>query len=176
MPDTGEVKLESFQGAEKVFSGHFHLRQQKNNINYIGNSFPHNFSDAGDSNRGMMVLAWGTEPEYHAWPQQPLYRVMKLSEAIDNASNIFVPNMHVKVELDIDISYEEANFIKEKFIGDYNLREIALITSKKADVGIDLSPGDIKFESVDQIITAQLTDIESEFYDPKLLLKIYQSL
>jgi hypothetical protein len=29
---------------------------------------------------------------------------------------------------------------------------------------------------VDQIVTDQLTNIESEFYDPKLLLKIYQNL
>jgi hypothetical protein len=29
---------------------------------------------------------------------------------------------------------------------------------------------------VDQIVTDQLTNIESEFYDNKLLLKIYQTL
>jgi len=29
---------------------------------------------------------------------------------------------------------------------------------------------------VDQIVTDQLTNIESEFYDNKLLLKIYQNL
>jgi hypothetical protein len=29
---------------------------------------------------------------------------------------------------------------------------------------------------VDQIVTDQITNIESEFYDPKLLLKIYQNL
>ena len=30
--------------------------------------------------------------------------------------------------------------------------------------------------SVDQIVTDQLTKIESEFYDTKLLLEIYQNL
>jgi hypothetical protein len=39
-----------------------------------------------------------------------------------------------------------------------------------------MAPGDVKFESVDQIVTDQLTNIESEFYDNKLLLKIYQTL
>jgi hypothetical protein len=29
---------------------------------------------------------------------------------------------------------------------------------------------------VDQIVTDQITNIESEFYDNKLLLKIYQNL
>jgi DNA repair exonuclease SbcCD nuclease subunit len=111
MPDHGEIQVSNFAGFDSVFSGHFHLRQQKKNINYIGNAFPHNFADAGDSSRGMMILDWGNTPEYHSWPGQPLYRVMKLSEAIDKAPQILTSNMHVRVELDIDISYEEANFI-----------------------------------------------------------------
>jgi DNA repair exonuclease SbcCD nuclease subunit len=176
MPDHGEVKVEHFGGVESVYSGHFHLRQQKKNINYIGNCFPHNFADAGDDQRGMMILEWGKEPDYHAWPGQPLYRVMKLSEAIDNGANILKPNMHVRVELDIDISYEEANFIKETFIKDYNLREMALIPVKSGAIDIDLAPGEVHFESVDQIVTDQITNIESDFYDNKLLLKIYQNL
>ena len=176
MPDHGEIKVENFVGVESVYSGHFHLRQKKRNINYIGNCFPHNFADAGDTARGMMVLEWGKEEQYFAWPGQPLYRVMKLSEAIDQGATIFKPNMHVRVELDIDISYEEANFIKETFIRDHNLREMALLPVKSTAVDLDLAPGEIKFESVDQIVTDQITNIESEFYDPKLLLKIYQNL
>ena len=176
MPDHGEIQVDHFGGVGEVYSGHFHLRQNKRNINYIGNCFPHNFADAGDASRGMMVLEWGKPAEYHAWPGQPLYRVMKLSECIDNGANILKSNMHVRVELDIDISYEEANFIKETFIKDYNLREMALLPVKSTAVDLDLAPGEIKFESVDQIVTDQITNIESEFYDPKLLLKIYQSL
>ena len=176
MPDHGEIRVENFSGIESVYSGHFHLRQHKKNINYIGNCFPHNFADAGDDKRGMMIKEWGQEDKYFAWPGQPLYRVMKLSEAIDNGANMLKPNMHVRVELDIDISYEEANFIKDTFVREHNLREMALIPSKRTDIDIDLAPGEVKFESVDQIVTDQLTNIESEFYDPKLLLKIYQNL
>jgi hypothetical protein len=176
MPDHGELKIENFSGIESVYSGHFHLRQHKKNINYIGNCFPHNFADAGDEARGMMIKQWGSEDQYFTWPGQPLYRVMKLSQVIDSAATLLSPNMHVRVELDIDISYEEANFIKDTFIKDYNLREMALIPSKRNDIDVDLAPGEVKFESVDQIVTDQLTSIESEFYDPKLLLKIYQNL
>jgi hypothetical protein len=176
MPDHGEIKIENFSGFESVFSGHFHLRQKKKNINYIGNCFPHNFADAGDANRGMAILEWGQEPVYHAWPGQPLYRVVKLSQVIDNAPALLATNMHVRVELDIDISYEEANFIKDTFIRDYNLREMALIPVKNTNVDIDMAPGEVKFESVDQIVTDQITNIESEFYDNALLLQIYQNL
>lgn len=176
MPDHGEIRAENFGGFEKVFSGHFHLRQQKKNVHYIGNCFPHNFADAGDDQRGMMILEWDGVPEYHSWPGQPLYKVLKLSQVIDNAPSLLAANMHVRVELDIDISYEEANFIKDTFVQDYNLREMALIPVKSTAVDLDMAPGEVKFESVDQIVTDQLTNIESEFYDPKLLLKIYKEL
>jgi Calcineurin-like phosphoesterase len=176
MPDHGDIGIDDFSGVDRVFSGHFHLRQQRKNIHYIGNCFPHNYADAGDSNRGMMILGWGQEPEYHAWPGQPLYRVTKLSSLLDSADTILTSGMHVRVELDIGISYEEASMVKETFIKDYNLREMSLITVKNNSVDADMSPEDIKFESVDQIVTDQLTNIDSKFYDPKLLLKIYQNL
>jgi DNA repair exonuclease SbcCD nuclease subunit len=176
MPDHGEISADDFGGVDRVFSGHFHLRQQRKNIHYIGNCFPHNYADAGDANRGMMILDWGHEPEYHAWPEQPLYRVTKLSSLIDSADSILTPGMHVRVELDIGISYEEASMIKDTFVKNYNLREMSLIPIKNNSVDADMAPGDIKFESVDQIVTDQLTNIDSKFYDPKLLLKIYQNL
>jgi len=176
MPDHGEIKREDFGGIGHVFSGHFHKRQTYKNITYIGNCFPHNFADNHDDERGAMIIEWGKEPEYHAWPDQPRYRVLRLSDVINNAPEVLAKNMHVRVELDIDISYEEANFIKETFIKDYHLREMALIPNKSAAIDVDMAPGEVRFESVDQIVTDQLTNIESEFYDSKLLLKIYQEL
>lgn len=176
MPDHGEVHAEDFSGVERVFSGHFHKRQTKNNITYIGNCFPHNYADVGDEDRGMMILDWGQEPRYLAWDQQPTYRVFDLSEIIDQHADLLCDRQHVRVRLDIDISYEEANFIKETFIQQYQLREMSLLPHKRSSFEEDLAPNEVKFESVDQIVTDQIVNIESEFYDPKLLLEIYQSL
>jgi hypothetical protein len=176
MPDHGDIKSEHFTQYGEVFSGHFHLRQTKNNINYIGNAFPHNFSDAGDDQRGIMILDWDGNKEYVSWPDQPLYSVMNLSDVIDYADTRLKPKMHVRVNLDIEISYEEANYIKEQFITKYNLREMSLIPNKRSALEEDVAPGEIKFESVDQIVTEQIINIDSEFYDNKLLLDIYRSL
>jgi DNA repair exonuclease SbcCD nuclease subunit len=176
MPDHGELHQEDFYNFEHVFSGHFHKRQTKKNITYIGNCFPHNYADANDDERGLTILEWGKDPVYQAWPNQPRYRVFGLAALIDNADKLLLPKMHVRVNLDIEISYEEASFIKETFIEKHNLREMSLIPNKRSDLENDLAPGEIKFESVDQIVTDQITRIESEFYDPKLLLEIYQNL
>jgi DNA repair exonuclease SbcCD nuclease subunit len=177
MPDHGDVKREDFTGIEHVFTGHFHKRQTQKNITYIGNCFPHNYADNHDDERGMMILEWGKEPEYHAWPNQPRYRVYQLSDVLTNTNALLNPGMHVRVNLDVDISYEEATFIKETFVNTYNLREITLIPQKSIgeDINYDIT-GNIMFESVDTIVTNQLTNIQSEQYNKTLLLDIYRNL
>ena len=94
MPDHGEVDVKhDLAGFDHVFSGHFHKRQTKGNVTYIGNCFPHNYADAGDDDRGMMVLEWGGEPEYINWDNGPKYRVIKLSELIDKKRKIPVSTL-----------------------------------------------------------------------------------
>ena len=171
MPDHGELNAGHFGNFGQVFSGHFHLRQSKNNVTYIGNCFPHNFADVDDEARGCMILEWGQDPVYHAWPQQPLYRIMNLSTLIDRGDELLREKMHVRVHLDIDISYEEASYIKDRFMRQHGLREMALIPNQRDSFEEDLAPGETRFESVDQIVVDQITKIDS-----KLLLEIYQTL
>ena len=174
MPDVGEAKREDLAGFDHVFTGHFHKRQSSNNITYIGNCFPHNYADNGDEARGMMILEWGEDPVYHAWPDQPTYRVLGLSEIVSEPEKIFKPRMHARINIDIDLSYEEANYIKETFIDTYKLREISLIPNKRVDVNTAVE-GEIKFESIDTIVQNQINAIESEHFDSTLLLDIYRN-
>lgn len=176
MPDHGDLKREALQGFEHVFTGHFHKRQNHKNITYIGNCFPHNYADAGDDARGICILDWGKEPEFYTWPDQPTYRVLNLSTILEQADNVLKPAMHVRVNLDVNISYEEANFIKETFMQTHSLREITLIPSKNVELDNLDFQGNINFESVDQIVSNQLITIDSEHYDNKLLLDIYRNL
>jgi hypothetical protein len=151
------------------------MRQSRGNIHYIGNAFPHNFADAGDYHRGATILEWGSQPEFFDWDAMPTYRVVRLSELLDHADDILKPEMYVRVNLDINISYEEANFIKETFIDKYNLREVSLLPDNTTD-DMDNNVESTVFHSVDQIITEQLTNIESQQFKQKLLLDIYRSL
>ena len=175
MPDHGELKAEDFGKPDHVFSGHFHKRQSKGNVHYIGNAFPHNFADNWDDERGMMILEWGGVPEYRNWEDCPKFRTIKLSQLIDQADALLKSKMHLRVTLDIDISYEEASFIKEKFVNDYDIRELTLIPEKK-EVEMNTSIDIQSFESVDQIVSNQLVNIESDTFDTKVLLSIYNNL
>lgn len=176
MPDHGELQAAHFQYQDYVFSGHFHKRQQRDKIVYIGNAFPHNFADTWDDDRGMMIMDWGGEPYFKVWEDAPKFRTLKLSELLDRTDEILKSKMYLRVNLDIDISYEEANFIKETFHSQYDIREFGLIQEKvSVDTNVDDNP-DIEFETVDQIVTDQLVNIDSESFDKKTLLDIYQDL
>jgi len=175
MPDTGEIHDGHFHNNEYLFTGHFHKRQQRKNIVYIGNCFPHNYSDAWDNDRGMMILEHGGKPEYLKWPGAPEFKTLKLSDLLDNSDNICNTKSYLRVTIDIDISYEEAQFIKERFVNDYGVRELTLIPEKKEiEVNSDINIG--LFESVDQIVSSQIISIDSTNYDKNLLLNIYNNL
>jgi DNA repair exonuclease SbcCD nuclease subunit len=176
MPDHGEINDNHLQSFEQVYSGHFHKRQARKNIWYMGNAFPHNYADAGDDARGMMILEWGQDPLFMPWPKQPVFRVYALSSILENPEGFLLPRSSIRVHLDIDISYEEANYIKETLMPKHELREMSLIPMKLDQNAADLAPGDLKFESVDKIIIDQISNIESQFYDQKILLDIYRNL
>ena len=176
MPDHGELNANLLQGPEYVFSGHFHKRQNKGNIWYIGNAFPHNYADTWDDERGMMILEWGGTPQFINWPDCPKYRTIKLSELIDKKDTLMKSKMHFRVNLDIDISFEEANYVKDEFTKNYDIRDISLIQDKtNLDGTIDDNP-DATFESVDQIVTEQLVNIDSGQFNKNTLLEIYRNI
>jgi DNA repair exonuclease SbcCD nuclease subunit len=175
MPDHGELQPSHFTNQEYVFSGHFHKRQTKGNVTYMGNAFPHNYADAGDDERGMMTLEWGGAPEYKTWPGQPVYRTFKLSQLLEKPEDHLTEKMHARVTIDVQITFEEANFIKEQFIPQFKLRELMLIP-EKVEVESNIDPIDVSFESVDTIVMNQIEQLDSETYDRRMLSEIYTDL
>jgi hypothetical protein len=175
MPDHGGLNSQHFPNQEYVFSGHFHLRQQRGNVNYIGNAFPHNFADAWDDDRGMMILEFGGHPQYIAWPDAPKFRTIDLTRLIESPDKYMDKNTFIRITCDADVSYEEANYLKESWQENFNLREITLTPAKKEEHAQDWS-GDVHFESVDQIVLTQLSAIESEVIDRQVLIDIYNQL
>ena len=162
-----------YMGVEDV---RIYYDNYKNKIVYIGNAFPHNFSDTWDDDRGMMFMSWGGKPEYRIWPDAPKFRSLKLSRLLDEKDTLMKSKMYLKVNLDIDISFEEANFIKETFVAAHDIREISLIQDKDNLDAVTEDPADSKFESVDQIVAQELVNVESEQFDKNTLLEIYNNL
>jgi hypothetical protein len=123
-----------------------------------------------------MILDWGQTPEYIKWENAPKYRRFMLSSILEKTDELLLPNMYCRVDIDLDISYEEATFIKEQFVPQYNLRELSLIQRTDLEEHAQTFKGEVNFESVDSIVTSHLTQLETAQYDRQLMLDIYRNL
>lgn len=176
MPHHGTgITADDFTENEYVFSGHFHFRQAKGRVVYIGNIFPFNFADTDDADRGMMLLEWGKEPEFRAWPDQPLFKTFKLSQLLNEPNRLLTPKLTARCFLDIDISYEEAQIIKDTYVTDYGLRKIELVHQPK-DHAHQVFDTEAVFQTVDQIVIDGLLSVESRGLKPETLVDIYRNL
>ncbi|VVC05049.1 Calcineurin-like phosphoesterase [uncultured archaeon] len=177
MPDVGDLHVENFSQFGHVYTGHFHKRQTQGNITYVGSPFPHDFADVFDDERGMMILEWGNEPKFLSWPDAQKYRMAKISEILDHPEKFLPRKSYVKLILDTDITYEEASYLKENLVKDYELRELNLVPLKKELQEMNQDSNiNVAFQSVDSIIQSQILDIDSKFYDQNMLLDIYRQL
>lgn len=182
MPDIeGSLSMKHLRGFEEVYSGHYHRRQMREDeggtlVTYFGNTFPHDYSDVHEEDsRGMMILEWGEKPQYLAWPDAPTYRYYSLSSVLNDTERLLRRGMHCRVNVDIPISFEESNYIKEVLVPQWGLRELQLIPQLKEDI-TEGSAADLQFHSVDQMVEESVTTIVSNNIDKQLLLEIYRSL
>ena len=175
MPDHGTLNKDHFYHQKQVFSGHFHKRQNKGKIWYIGNTFPHNYADAWDDDRGIMLWTKGDEPEFKSWPDAPKYRTMTLSQVLTNPEAYVDDKTFARISIDVDATYEDVNFIRELLEIELNAKEVHMVTGKDDDIVID-DTTEIVFESVDTIVLSHLQSIESNTIDKNELISIYRDL
>lgn len=169
-----------FKKQKRVFSGHFHQRQSQGNVEYIGNTFPMDFSDANDTKRGMAVYDFTNDGlEYIDWPDCPKYLKLSLSDVLENPKQTLVKNARVKVDVDTEITFEESNVIREKLQNRYKLREITLEESYSIDVKLsedEEAIEELQLETTNEVIMELLRRIKDASVDTDLLLSIYKGL
>lgn len=178
MPEhEGNIDTDAFKhGPEYVFSGHFHFRQAKENVVYTGNVMPFNFADSWDEDRGIMMLEWGKEPDFKAWPQQPTFRTMTLTDVLTKPETVLREKLTARVTLDMDITYEEAQVIRDQYAKQYGVRKIELVHASKQSVSAQDFLNPVAFQSVDQIVMDGLMSVQSEKLDKARLVDIYRNL
>ena len=121
----GSYRLENgpdgleFSHPKRIFSGHFHKRQEQNNIHFIGNTFPMDMGDAFDNARGCTVLNLATdELVHHDWKACPKYFKYKLSDLIssDLLETTDFSKSYVEVHVDIELAYSDSIEIKNAIL------------------------------------------------------------
>ena len=171
-----------FTGPTYIFSGHFHKRQANDNIIYIGNTFPMDYGDAWDDARGMAVLNTAdNDVTFIDWEDCPKYRKVKLSDVLGDSTLNFPPKCRVRCLIDVDISYSEAQALREDFTKELGLREFSLeenIAEKKEAIAGEDVIDDFDLSSLNDAVVKMLhTGITgTTTIDPDRLIEIYNRL
>lgn len=169
-----------FKKFKRIFSGHYHQRQIKDNVVYIGNTFPTNFADANDTERGMAIYEYKTNKlEFIDWQDAPTYIKCKLSTLLSNPKSILRPRAVVNCLVDVDLTYEESIELKASTMKKYNLRELNLDEGFDYKTALD---GDMEIEddkidaSMDFIIVDKLRTVSAKDINNDVLIELYKNL
>lgn len=174
-------------GPKHIVSGHYHKRQIKDNVVYMGNCFPMDFGDASDINRGMMIFDHSlSEMNFLNWEDCPKYIKTNYSD-IKNKKAIIYPNSRVKCLMDQPVTYEESLKLHEECMTNYNLREFVM---EEINLNVDGSiiddtsvlnsdvdlPENHELSSINELVGRMLSDIKIDNIDNELLIDIYSNI
>ncbi len=168
----------AFSSPKRILAGHFHKRQEQKNVTYIGNTFPMDYGDAYDEDRGMAVLDHTNNKIVFKNYEGPQYIKPNLSDLISEKVSV-KDNMFIDCKVDIDISYTEAQKIKEAYFESYDLREFKLDeTSNLRDALVSDEIEDIDASmSIDDTVVESLTNMEeTQSINNAFLVKTYMEL
>lgn len=175
MPDHGGLNGGHLSNFKHVYVGHFHKRQTQGNITYLGNCFPHNYNDANDDERGIMIFDQNQPHEFLSWPDAPRYRKQDLKEVLNNLDQLD-QRYNLRLNVDLPLDFEDVIFIKETLTAQFDLREIELkIHNMEEEINYEEKAVEDK-ETLDETIIKFLSNIDSTNFSSKLLVDIYKSL
>lgn len=171
----------NFKGPKHIVSGHFHKRQANMNVVYIGNTFPMDFGDAGDNDRGMMIYDHEKDSMlFENWEDCPKYTKTALTSILDGTAVLY-PNSRVKCVVDVPISFEESTLLRQGVAEKYMLREFTLEESQEIREALTQTESAIDWDQkelagVDELVEQMLNGIDTGHIDNQTLIEIYMGL
>jgi DNA repair exonuclease SbcCD nuclease subunit len=173
-----------FSAPDIIMSGHFHKRQGheqyeagKSNVVYIGNTFPMDFGDANDYDRGMAIYDYESGAlDFINWEDCPKYQKISLS-TLKNNPKILEKNARVKCDADIDITYDQHSALKTALVDRFDLREFNIneISNVVIEDG-ELTEEEISSESTESLVRKLLERVEGKDIDSEKLIKVWDSI
>lgn len=179
MPERkGGIKTDEISGPDYIFSGHFHGRQRRKlrsgtEVHYIGNCFPLDMGDAGDFERGCMVLDHGGVPEYVNWPNMPTYHKVSVSE-LDRAVPLLNARSTVKLLQDVEMTESERDELREYLVDEVGVLDVRGDVGRPKTEESDWTPDgvvDIDTLIVEWIMSSK--EVIDAGLDPEVLRDMY---
>ena len=135
--------------APSVYSGHFHVKSEKTfkqgTICYVGNTFPMDFNDEGDS-KGIYILDLKTgEDTFIENPVSPKFHRINITKADHKFKKSMVEGNVIKLIFDPELNEKDVETLTKKassmkpFIIDYDYSSVVInVDSAEVDVQYDL--------------------------------------
>lgn len=159
-----------------VFSGHFHGRQIKDNIVYIGNPFPYDFNDANDPEKGICVFDTDTG-EYEFINYEKIHVLTLTADEILNTdwSQFNLKDVTVRVVVEDDVSPETLNNISD-ILAEHDFRTNKLVYKPKTDSKVIAEITDIShLMSIDEAVVTHINGMsDNASINKNLLIELYQ--
>lgn len=164
-----------FKKCTNIFTGHFHKRQKKDNVYYIGSTFPMDFSDANDTKRGMMIYEYENDKKtFIDWDNAPTYIRCKLSDLLTDPNKHLREKATVSCEADTDVSYDEVLKLQRVLTKKFGLREINIYEPAETyEESEELDEEDLDSESSSVVVKNLLRKVKSKDIKPKRLIELF---
>lgn len=165
-----------FKKCKRIFSGHFHKRQNSGNVYYIGNTFPMDYSDVNDTKRGMAIYTYDNDNlEFINWKNAPTYVKCTVTELLENPKKFLREKATVSCEADVEIGYDDVLKIQTKLTAKYKLREFNIYELPEDYTSADdIDESDLDAEDSNVVVKNLLRKVKSDDMDKELLVKIYE--
>ncbi len=165
----------SLQHIPRVFTGHYHMRQVKDNVTYVGTPFPFDFNDANDTERGFALVM----DEGQAFSNYDRVKVLSMTHkeflcSTDKADD----NTTIRVVIDEEIDQDAMDELKDKMeSGGFRDARIQYKAPKDAELeaydATDLVDAE-DVADIDSLVKGMLSSMEDSNFDKDLLVGMYQ--
>lgn len=170
-------KINLFENYKRVFSGHFHRFQEKENICYHGSPYQLSYGEK-DTKKGFIVFDLDKNSyEFIEYDEAPKYKIIDIKELEKGINKSEIKNCFIKVNIDKKVEdfikikhllYENGALeVKQQFISNKNEEDTKEI---KIDINNSLK------EMLEEYITEQEFKMENKILDKEKLLKLFHKI
>lgn len=167
-----------FKHVEKVYTGHYHAHQVKDNVEYIGTPFPYDMNDANDFDRGFQIFDTETGEMERVIYEDVAVLSMSVSELLENDWS-GMDNVTVRVVIDDHLDDKSYDMLKEKLeAGGFRSTSIVHKINKGNEILNSESDADFNGEikSIDKLVIEHINNMtEVDGIDKGLLASIYMN-
>lgn len=182
---------DSFKNVGQVFSGHYHRRQQYNNIMYIGSPFGFDFSDIEDFDKGMTTYEYSNKDisfvRYDAGAKFVEIKLTELLTRIKQKKISYPENISIRCILNMVLDYETHMAVKDLIYKTFKVRDLKFddpVELRQSIKNTDVEEYELLMENIDENETVEINEmvllmlgnINNEKIDNKLLEQLYKEV